>query len=226
MYGTGYGQRRQVSPGGVIFALAINSAILGGLVLFANPTFKKTIETHLKIIPIAADPLPPPPPPPPPKPQPQQKHLAPAPPQQIDSSKSVIVTKIADPTPVPLPTFTPTPIDGTGSGGGAVALPTKPAAPVLTTPTIDPRYANLFQPIFPPDEQRAGHNGRVVVHVLVGVDGRVKDISRVSATSDSFFEVTRKRALEKWRFKPALQDGIPVAAWRDVAVSFVLAEGE
>jgi protein TonB len=223
MYANRYARRRRISPGGAALALTINGAILVGLVLFANPTFKQKIEKHMWIEQISLDPVQPPPPPP--KPQPQQKHVEPAPPQQIDSSKSVIVTKIADPTPVPLPTFTPTPIDGAGGGGG-VSLPAKPTPPVLTTPIIDPRYANLFQPIFPPDEQRAGHNGRVVVHVLVGVDGRVKDIARVSATSDSFFEVTRKRALDKWRFKPALRDGIPVEAWRDVAVSFVLAEGE
>jgi protein TonB len=226
MYADRYARRRQISPGGAALALAINGAILAGLVLFANPTFKKVIDNPFRIENIPLDPVKPPPPPPPPKPQPQQKHVEPAPPQPVDSSKAVIVTKTADPTPVPLPTFTPTPIDGAGSGGGGVSLPAKPTPPVLTTPTIDQRYANLFQPVFPPDEQRAGHNGRVVVRVLVGVDGRVKDIARVSATSDSFFEVTRKRALDKWRFKPATRDSIPVEAWREVAVSFVLNEGE
>ncbi|WP_242148201.1 TonB family protein [Sphingomonas sp. BAUL-RG-20F-R05-02] len=225
MYADRYGRHGRINPGSFILALTINGAILGGLVLFANPTFKKQIEHHLKLIPIAADPLPPPPSPPPPKPHPELK-VEPALRQPVDTSKSVIVTTIADPTPLPLPTFTPGPIDGTGTVGTATVEPVKPLPPVLTTPTIDPRYANLFQPVFPPDEQRAGRSGRVVVRVLVGVDGRVKDIARVSATSDSFYDVTRKRALDKWRFKPATRDSIPVEAWREVAVSFVLAEGE
>jgi len=222
MYADRYAQHRRINPGGAALALAINGAILAGLVLFANPSFKQQIEKHLRIESIPLDPVPPPPPP---RPQPKQK-IDPAPHQSIETSKSVIVTKIPDPTPIALPTFTPTPVDGASGGGGGAALPIKPPPPVLTTPTIDPRYANLFQPVFPPDEQRAGRGGRVVVRVLVGVDGRVKDITRVSATSDSFFEVTRKRALDKWRFKPATRDSIPVEAWREVAVSFVLNEGE
>lgn len=225
MYADRYARHRRINPGSLILALAINGAILGGLVLFANPTFKRHVENQLKLISIVADPLPPPPPPPPPKPQPRPK-IEPVLRQPLDTSKSVIVTRIADPTPLPLPTFTPGPIEGTGTVGTATAVPLKPSPPVLTIPTIDPRYASLFQPIFPPDEQRAGHDGRVVVRVLVGVDGRVKDVARVSATSTSFYDVTRKRALDRWRFKPATRDGIPVEAWREVAVSFVLAEGE
>lgn len=224
MYADRYGRHGRINPGSAILALTINGAILGGLILFANPTFKKQIGTVLTIQAIPLDPVKPTPPPPP-KPQPEPK-IQPALRQPVDTSKSVIVTKIADPTPLPLPTFTPGPIDGTGTVGTATVEPVKPPPPVLTTPTIDPRYANLFQPVFPPDEQRAGRSGRVVVRVLVGVDGRVKDIARVSATSDSFYDVARKRALDKWRFKPATRDGIPVEAWREVAVSFVLAEGE
>lgn len=223
MYATRYAGGGRISPGGAALALTVNGAILAGLVLFANPIFKKTIETRLRLIPIAADPVQPPPPPSPPKPQPKAK-VDPAPRQAIDATKTVIVTRIPDPAPMPLPTFAPTPIEE--SGGGGASLPAKAPAPVLTAPTIDPRYADRFQPIFPPDEQRAGHDGRVVVRVLVGADGRVKEIVLVSATSDSFFAVTRKRALDTWRFKPATRDTIPVEAWREVAVSFVLNAGD
>ena len=139
-------------------------------------------------------------------------------------SSPVTVTKIADPTPIPQPTFNLD--DGSGTGGAGTVETVKPVPPTLVDPMIDQRYAGLFQPVFPPDEQRAGRGGRVVVRVLVGVDGRVKDIEQVSATSESFFAVTRKRALEKWRFKPGTRDGIPVEAWRTIAVSFVLNEAE
>lgn len=224
MYADRYERRRQVNPGSAVLAFAINGAILGGLVLFANPTFKKHIETILTIEPIPVDPVKPPPPPPPPQPQPKPKTIEHASPQPVDSSSPVTVTKIADPTPIPQPTFGLG--DGTGTGGAGTVETAKPAPPTLVDPMIDQRYASLFQPVFPPDEQRAGRGGRVVVRVLVGVDGRVKDIEQVSATSESFFAVTRKRALEKWRFKPGTRDGIPVEAWRTIAVSFVLNEAE
>jgi len=224
MYADRHARHRQINPGSAILALTINGAILGGLVLFANPTFKKNFDPIFEIENIEADRVIPPPPPPPPQPQPKQKTIEHASPQPLDTSKSVTVSKIIDPAPLPQP-FTPTPDGGGTVGTGTVEL-AKPAPPVLTEPMIDQRYAGLFQPVFPPDEQRAGHGGRVVVRILVGIDGRVKDIEQVSATSESFFAVTRKRALEKWRFKPGTRDGIPVEAWRTVAVSFVLADAE
>jgi len=224
MYADRYERRRQINPGSAALALAINGAILGGLMLFANPTFKQHFDPIFKIVNIPLDPVPPPPPPPPPKPQPEQKVIEHTLPQPVDRSTSVLVTKRIDPGPIPIP-FTPIP-DGGGTVGTGTVETAKPAPPTLVDPMIDQRYASLFQPVFPPDEQRAGRGGRVVVRVLVGVDGRVKDIEQVSATSESFFAVTRKRALEKWRFKPGTRDGIPVEAWRTIAVSFVLNEAE
>ncbi|MDF0488132.1 TonB family protein [Sphingomonas sp. H39-1-10] len=222
MYADRHARHTQINPGSAALALAINGAILGGLVLFANPTFKKHVETILTINPIPLEPVKPPPPP---QPQPKPKTIEQASPQPVDTSTPVTVTKIADPAPISQPTFTPA-LDGGGTAGAGTVEIAKPVPPVLVDPTIDPRYASLFQPLFPPDEQRAGRGGRVVVRVLVGVDGRVKDIEQVSATSDSFFAVTRRRALEKWRFKPGTRDGIPVEAWRTVAVSFVLNDAE
>jgi protein TonB len=62
----------------------------------------------------------------------------------------------------------------------------------------------------------------VVVRELVGTDGRVKQVQKVSAASDDFFAVTERRALDKWRFKPGTRDGVPIEAWQTVSLSFVL----
>jgi len=62
----------------------------------------------------------------------------------------------------------------------------------------------------------------VVVRVLVGTDGRVKAIERVSATSDAFFAATRRQALSQWRFRPATRDGVGVESWYRMSVTFVL----
>ena len=95
---------------------------------------------------------------------------------------------------------------------------------MLVQPGIDPRYAGLFQPPYPPAEERAGTTGRVVVRVLIAVDGRVKQVERVLASSDAFYRVTEQRALSKWRFTPGTRDGVPVEAWRTMTVTFVLPE--
>ena len=80
--------------------------------------------------------------------------------------------------------------------------PTPTPLPPLIGAAVDPRYAGDFQPAYPADERRASATGAWSVRVLIGIDGRVKQIEQVSATSDAFFEATRRQALAKWRFKP------------------------
>jgi len=108
-----------------------------------------------------------------------------------------------------------------GDVSGVIPEPVK-HDPVMVGPSIDSHYAGYFQPPYPSDEIRAGNAGRVSVRVLIGVDGRVKDIEKVSAASDSFWEATRRQALSKWRFTPATRDGVPYETWKTMNVSFVL----
>ena len=109
---------------------------------------------------------------------------------------------------------------GSDAGAGPATTPTP--LPALIGASMDSRYAGDFQPAYPPAERRASREGRVVVRVLIGVDGRVKQIEKVSATSDAFFAATRQRALSKWRFKPATRGDVPVEQWKQMSVSFVL----
>ena len=59
-----------------------------------------------------------------------------------------------------------------------------------------------FQPVYPAAERRAGREGRVTVRVLVGVDGRVKQVERVGATSDAFWQATEARAMSEMAVQP------------------------
>src|SRR3546814_1786436 len=98
----------------------------------------------------------------------------------------------------------------TGTGIDSVALdPPPPPLPPLIAAQADPRYAAALQPAYPSAERRANREGNVVIKVLIGTDGRVKRVERVSATSDAFFEATRRQALGHWRFKPATRGGVP-----------------
>jgi protein TonB len=216
MYADRYARKTKLNPGSLALALAINGAIMAGLI-YSVPTIIKQKPKPFVWVNIKE---PTPPPPEQQKPIPQDIKLktlpAPAPhiPQPIVETylpSEVHLTSTPDITPL-LP-------EGTG-GTGVVVPPAKP--PVTIGPELDSRYAGSFQPNYPATERRAEHEGRVVVRVLVGIDGRVKQVERVSAASDAFFDATRERAMDKWRFKPATRDGIPVEAWRSVGVSFVL----
>ena len=63
------------------------------------------------------------------------------------------------------------------------------------------------------------------VRVLIGTDGRVKAIEQISSDSPGFFEETRRRALAKWRFKPATRGGVPEESWKVMTVHFQIRNG-
>lgn len=110
---------------------------------------------------------------------------------------------------------------GPPSGGTAVD---PPRPPVLVGPSLDPRYADLLQPPYPPAEIRRGTEGTVTARVLIGADGRVKAIDIVKSPSDGLSEATRKQALARWRFKPATRDGVPVEGWKTMTLRFQIVE--
>jgi periplasmic protein TonB len=95
-----------------------------------------------------------------------------------------------------------------------------PAPPVFTIAKRNPRYAGDFQPDYPPGMIREGREGAVTVRVLVGVDGRVKQVEAVRADDDAFLQVTKKQALSRWRFVPATKDGVPQESWQELTVRF------
>lgn len=222
MYADRYSHRRGLDPAGVTLSLAMCGVIVFGLTL-ATPNLARHIETVLTGVNI---PLPEDPPPiEKPKPQPRIKDTKPIPTQQrdpIDMTKPT-VTPAAGAETGPLVELPPTNTLTAGTGGETgTVIP--PHTPVLRDPTLDSRYMDSFQPAYPSDMRLGEREGRVVVRVLIGTDGRVKAVEQVSAASPSFFEATRKQALAKWRFKPGTKDGVAIEAWHTMAVRFVLDE--
>lgn len=215
-----YADRRNsegFKPGSLGIALAVNGTVLAALML-ASPHVTAPKEKPLRIYAVPNDPPPEPPPP-------SESHTRTATTPSITAPDPIVVVPIAPmplstaPDPAPMPTAT-----GVGSGVAVDPTPTASPTPVLVDAAIDPRYAADLQPAYPAEERRAGREGRVVVRVLIGVDGRVKQVERVSATSDAFYRATEARATSRWRFRPATRDGIPVEAWRTMALRFVLQE--
>jgi protein TonB len=93
-------------------------------------------------------------------------------------------------------------------------------APVLVNARYDNRFASAMQPEYPSEMARTETEGTAVIRVLVGADGRVKQVENVRSDHASFFEATRKQALNKWRFKPATRDGVAYDSWREMKVHF------
>lgn len=218
-----YQGQRGLSPVGLGIAIAINGGLLALAIMTATTVVRGPVDTPFEATAIPIDPPPPP----------------------IDEVKPV-ERVVNDPAPVPLPYVPPTTIPNAGptiestdtlppAPPPPVPLPTTPSGvgtgtpvtvatplPVLVGASVDPRYRADFQPDYPAFERNIGRDGVVVVRVLVGANGRVGAVEPVRSTSDAFFEATRKRALSKWRFRPATRDGVAVESWREMTVRFTM----
>ncbi len=112
-----------------------------------------------------------------------------------------------------------------GAGGGdddmteivrEIVRPT----PVFKAAERDARFARSFQPDYPLGMLRQEIEGSVTVRVLVGTDGRVRQVQIIRATDPDFARSTERQALKAWRFKPASRDGQPVEDWQTLTVRF------
>lgn len=87
-------------------------------------------------------------------------------------------------------------------------------------------YAEAGAPPYPRDALRSGHQGTVVLKVLVGVDGRPLQVSVESGSGyRALDEAARRHVLRHWRFQPAVRDGRAVEAIGVVPVEFRLDRG-
>lgn len=155
----------------------------------------------------------------------------PPPPEVVEDAKPTPKTSSASDTVEPIVKTIPLGDDRVEPGPVIVDLPRidpgppvppvdPPAPPKLVLADVDPRFAGAFQPDYPAREQRGGIEGVAKVRVLIGADGRVKAVELISADSPGFFEATKRRALAKWRFKPATRGGVPEESWKVMTVRF------
>lgn len=216
MYADRHARRMKLDPGSLGLSAAMVGVMMAGLI-FSTPDFVAKIKDKgLRIVNVKVTPIPPP------------DEIKPLPKTQSDlkpketlftPAREVETAQHSDNTAATTTEIPTTPFDGTGTSLGSGEILTKPV-PVIVAPGVNPRFN--YQPDYPANERRLGHEGRVVVRVLVGTDGRVKEVEKISAASDAFFEATRRRALEKWRLTPGTKDGVPIEAWRQMSVSFVM----
>lgn len=193
-------------------------------IIFAAPAVVTRIITNGPLITYSV-PIPPEPRPLP-KPEHAPRHHEAAPRPRPDQSAQIATRIEPGPIFVAGDPIASEPLPGgaaNGTGGAAIADP-PPVPPVFAEPSVDPRYARDFQPPYPAEERRLGNAGLVQVRVLIGTDGRVKAIELVSSPGPAFFEVTRRQALGRWRFRPATRDGVPIERWRVMRVNFVLTD--
>ena len=159
----------------------------------------------------------------PPEPQPDAKPQTKQTQTRFTAPDTILPPLAEDPPAAP-PSQPYVPPAGSGTGTTIVDPPPLPKPPLVLA-ELDPRYAGAFQPDYPASEQRREIEGMAKVRVLIGTDGRVKAVELVSTDSQGFFEETKRRALAKWRFKPATRGGVAEESWKTMTVRFQIRNG-
>ena len=193
------------SPSRLGIVIALHGAALAALML-AKPEYVPKIDWKpITLIPIEEPPIPPEVLPEQTKPQPRNQAAETVKPlvNTGASTRENLVSQLPpDNPPYVAPTLPP------------------PITPILTEATM--LRGSEVQPAYPPSLARQEIEGFAIVRLLIGSDGRVKDVQMVSATEPEFFEATARQAKRYWKFKPATRDGIAVESWRQMTVRFKL----
>ena len=187
----------------VIIHIFLGYALITGLAL----KIVKKIAGPLETVNIVEDKPPPDEPPPPPQkdieippfvPPPEVTIQTDAPPPPTITTQSV---QVSPPTPTYVAPSPP-----------VIAAPPAPTGPTQPA-TANPRSLEVSEDDYPPSSLRAEEEGRTVITIGISAQGKVDSCS--VTTSSGFPKLDTKTceiAQRRFRFKPALQNGTPVAS--------------
>jgi len=202
----GMSRNRMISLG----AVALIHVLLGyALVTGLASKLVKQIAEPLKTVNIKDTPPPPDePPPPPPKdieippfvPPPEVTIENQAPPPPVIQSQSVVA-------PPPQPTYVAPRVE-------AIAPPTPPAPVGVTSAAVfNARSLEVSNDDYPQASLRDNEEGSVRVMLSINIQGRVDNCTvQQSSNFPKLDEKTCQIALRRFRAKPALQNGTPIAS--------------
>ncbi len=216
----------RLSPGLMTVVVLVHAGLLGGL-LNAHPrlaepvTLPRPLMVSLIVPEIEA---PQPQPKPEPKPRPPETVSKPLPPppvltveRPLPTPESQPVAEITQPLPEPVAAASP------ATAPATVAAPKSASSAAPPTPPRPADYLANPKPSYPSLSRRLGEEGTVRLNILVNPDGSV---ARLELAMSSGYPRLDRAAIDtvqsRWKFEPARQGGMPVAAWVIVPIQFTL----
>ena len=85
--------------------------------------------------------------------------------------------------------------------------------------TQPPRKLVDVAPIYPPDAREEGVSGVVILEVVVGTDGRVRDVETLRSPDDRLSRAATE-AVRQWEYEVTQLNGEPVAVRFTVTLNF------
>jgi TonB family protein len=112
-----------------------------------------------------------------------------------------------------------------------VSVPAATVAQAASTPSGPVRVASgvvagqvvsKTQPVYPPDAKAAGIQGSVVLHAIIGKDGKIDSLSVVSGPPE--LTASAIDAVSQWVYKPYLLNGEPTEVDTTITVNYSFGE--
>src|SRR5690606_13047236 len=100
--------------------------------------------------------------------------------------------------------------------------PAPPAPPAVQLPSTDANYAQSCSPQYPSMSRRLGEQGRVIVKVVVGTDGRPQQVDVRKSSGYDRLDTAAADAMRRCRFSPGRVGGVAQTMAYDAPVNFVL----
>jgi protein TonB len=167
-----------------------------------------------------------------PRPAPPPRPVRARPPERI-------VAAPAAPTPAPRPFVVPAPVPEpelvaraapeqpapapAAAPPQAVVVVPKPApTPPKTLPASAVQYLDPPSPSYPAQSKRLGETGRVTVRVFIDEAGGARDVRVDRSSGHLRLDEAALVAVQRARFRPYLENGLPVAGWAFIPIDFAL----
>lgn len=163
-------------------------------------------------------------------PAPKVEPVPPTPPTPTVQKKAVAKAPVK-PAPQPLAIQDPTPSPNAPTGVVTPPLPPAPVAvapvappapPAVQLPSSDADYLQNPKPPYPPISKRLGEQGKVIVRVLIGVDGQAQKSEIRQSSGFERLDQAAVTTVMRWRYVPGKRGGVPEAMWFNVPINFVL----
>ena len=163
------------------------------------------------------------------------------PPPVLPKPPPSIQTPTAAPNPTPAPPVAPMPIaiaDPTPAANAPVgvthapavvapvlAAPSAPApAPKVELPSSDADYLHNPKPKYPNLSITRNEQGTVRLLVLVGADGKAKEVKIKTSSGFERLDLAARDAVLGWIFVPGKRAGVPEEMWYELTMPFKLTE--
>jgi protein TonB len=88
------------------------------------------------------------------------------------------------------------------------------------------RYRDTPRPDYPESARREGHEGRVLLRVLVDDHGRIKSVEISNSSGSAALDHAAAEAIRRWRFHPARYGDRPVESWLRIPIEFRLTDAK